>query len=223
MMLGKLKTAMKLAMSRTPAGRFVMHRYTYNFTPRQLCFLTACVDRTAALSGGIAEVGTFLGHTAVFLNAHMTAEGIEKPYFAIDTFSGFVPSHLAHERTARDKAPFFANMRGAFADNSKTLFDRQLTLNGIMRVRSIEADAALFDYATLAPFSFVIIDVDLYIPVLRALEKVTPLMQRGGIIVVDDCRPGQIFDGALQAYTEFVTANGYPSKVVHTKLGIIEI
>lgn len=222
-MLTKVKIALKLGLSRTRLARLVAHSYPYNFTPRQLCFLAGCIDRTAALSGAIAEVGVYRGYTTMFLNAHMDAEGIEKAYYAIDTFSGFVAEQLDHERAKRRKAPFIGVMRTAFADHSKTLFDRQFALSGVRRVRSIQADAAAFDYTAIAPLSFVLIDVDLYIPVLRALEKVVPLMQRGGIIVVDDCAPHHLYDGALQAYTEFVAAAGLPSNIVHSKLGVIEL
>ena len=222
-MLRRIKMAAKLAISRTSYGRFIGYRYSYSFSPRQLSFLTVCIDRTAALTGGIAEIGCFLGYTSIFLNVHMNEERIEKPYYALDTFSGFVPEQLEYERAARGKAPVFALMRTAFTGNSQALFDRQLAWNGITRVRSIRADAAAFDYASIGPLSFALIDVDLYIPVLRALEKVVPLMQPGGMVVVDDCTPGQYYDGALQAYTEFTAGRGLPFKVVHKKLGLIEL
>ena len=222
-MLTFLKRAAKSMIYRTPYGRFIGHRHSYSFSPRQLCYLASCIDRTSQLSGSIVEVGCFLGHTSTFLNKHMDAEGIEKPYYAMDTFSGFVGSQLDHERDARGKAPFHAVMRGAFADNSKARFDRTLKWNGIHRVTSIEADAATFAYESIAPLSFVLVDVDLYIPVLRALERIVPLMQPGGIVVVDDCAPGQFYDGALQAYTEFMGARGLPPQIVHGKLGVLDV
>ena len=218
-----LKTAAKALLYRTPWGRRFGHRYGYNFTPRQLCFLVSCIDRTKSLTGAIVEVGCFRGHTSIFLNTHMDVEAVDKPYYAIDTFSGFVASHLEHERIARGKAPFVTAMRRAFSDNSKALFDHQLTWNAIVRVRSIRADAATFDYASIAPLSFALIDVDLYLPVLRALERIVPLVQAGGLVVVDDCAPAQRYDGALQAYTEFAATYGIATKVVHGKLGIVEL
>jgi hypothetical protein len=54
----------------------------------------------------------------------------------------------------------------------------------------------------------------------RAAVYKTPY---GRLIVIDDCVTGQFYDGALQAYTEFVTAWGRPVEVVHGKLGIFEI
>jgi hypothetical protein len=168
-------------------------------------------------------VGVYRGHTTMFLNAHMNAEGIDKPYYALDTFSGFVPDQLEHERRERNKGAFIGAMRTAFADHSKTLFDRQFAASGVRRVRSIQADAASFDYASIAPLSFVLLDVDLYVPILRALEKLVPLMQPGGVIVVDDCAPNDLYDGALHAYNEFTAASGLPPKIVHSKLGVIEL
>ena len=43
---------------------------------------------------------------------------------------------------------------------------------------SIQADAGSFDYSRFSDLSFVLIDVDLYIPVLGALERVWPQMAR---------------------------------------------
>jgi predicted O-methyltransferase YrrM len=218
-----LKILAKKLLYRTPYGRLFAHRFAYNFTPRQLCFLAGCLDRTAHLSGAALEIGCFVGLTTIWLNKHMDAEGIRKPYIALDTFSGFVPSQVEHETEERGKDGYRTAMRAAFSTNSKAMFDRQLEWNGLSRVRSIEADAATFDYSTLGPLSFALIDVDLYIPVKAALERVYALMQPGGIIVVDDCASDQIYDGALQAYDEFTRERGLKPTFEHRKLGVIEI
>jgi hypothetical protein len=49
------------------------------------------------------------------------------------------------------------------------------------------------------------------------------LIVKGGIIVVDDCRPNQLFDGAYKAYIEFIEKHQLPEKIILDKLGIIEI
>lgn len=218
-----VKIVAKKLVYRTPFGRFLARRWDYNFSPRQLAFLASCIDRTAALSGSIAEVGCFVGATTVWLSKHMEFEGIDKPYYALDTFSGFVPAQSEYEIEKRGKRGSSVVMQRGFAVNSKFMFDRQLEWNGLSRVESIEADAATFDYATLGPLSFVLVDVDLYLPVKAALERIHPLMQAGGIIVVDDCAPDQVYDGALQAYEEFIAEHSLPRQIVHGKLGLIEI
>jgi O-methyltransferase len=216
-----VKTLAKKTLYATPFGRYFAHRFAYNFSPRQLCFLAGCIDRTAEVPGAVVEIGCFVGHTTIWLNKHMDAEKIEKPYYALDTFAGFVPSQVEHELEHRGKSGFRAVMRHGFSVNSKFMFDRQLRWNGITRVTSIEADAAKFDYTSIGAISFALVDVDLYVPVKAALEKVYPLVQRGGIIVIDDCAPDNVYDGALQAYEEFTGERGLPRTYEHRKLGVI--
>ena len=49
-----------------------------------------------------------------------------------------------------------------------------------------------------------------------------PMLSLGGIIVVDDCKPDNQFDGAMQAYTEFTATHKMPPRFVLDKLGILE-
>jgi hypothetical protein len=48
------------------------------------------------------------------------------------------------------------------------------------------------------------------------------MLSPGGMIVVDDCKPVNQFDGALQAYTEFTESEGLPSRYALDKLGILK-
>ena len=67
------------------------------------------------------------------------------------------------------------------------------------------------------------VDVDLMRPVARALEGIHPRMAPGGFIVVDDCAPDGMYEGAYAAYTEFVRRWGLPVDIRHDKLGVIQI
>jgi O-methyltransferase len=100
---------------------------------------------------------------------------------------------------------------------------KTLDLNGFPGVTLVKADASTYDYSRHDQISFALIDVDLYLPVRKALDAIWPRMADGGIIVIDDCAPENIYDGALQAYREFVAERGLPDRVVHTKLGVIEV
>jgi predicted O-methyltransferase YrrM len=67
--------------------------------------------------------------------------------------------------------------------------------------------------------------------VQSGLAKVYDRLTPGGVIVVDDCwvstdRPqleaiAEAYDGALQAYREFVKTHDLPEDVVEMKLGVI--
>lgn len=204
---------------RTPMARWVAHRWQYNFSPSQLGFLCSCLDRTRDVPGPVFEVGCFAGVTTVFLNKHMSAEGMEKPYYAFDTFGGFVEADVAFESDRRGKQR--SQLQG-FTDNRKEWFDATMALNGVTRTRSVQADVNTFDFGSLDAPSFCLLDVDLYRPVRSVLEALYDRLPSGAIVVVDDCKDAVAFDGALQAYREFIGLHGLPERIVHGKLGVIE-
>jgi len=204
----------------SPLKRYVFYRYPYNFSPPQLIFLCDCIEQTKELKGSILEIGCESGNTTVFLNKHMDFLGIEKNYLCIDTFSGFTKNDINYEVMNRGKEE---DKLDGFRVNHKKWFDETIKSNGINRVKSFQADVSEFDFKETKLISFCLIDVDLYIPIKAALDKVYPLMAKGGIIVVDDCKQNNLFDGAYKAYIEFIETHQLPKKIILDKLGIIEI
>lgn len=222
-LMRSIKNTARKAVKNTPLGKLVGHRYPYTLEPEHLCFLVDAIDRTKHINGPILEVGCFMGHTSVFLNRHMDTQGIEKPYIAIDTFTGFVQSDVDHEVAARGKGVVERMLGDAFTGNSKEEVQANMTLNGIKRCELVQADVNTLDFSRFDNIALALIDVDLYLPVKSALQGIYPRMANGGIIVVDDCTKHPLFDGAYEAYEEFVKTNGLPSHVTRTKLGIIEV
>lgn len=96
-----------------------------------------------------------------------------------------------------------------------------MSINHISNVTSIQADVSKYDFSQLGEICFALIDVDLYYPVKSALQQVYPLMSSGGIIAVDDCKDNQLYDGALQAYSEFVESFNLPFEILNNKIGVI--
>jgi len=199
--------------------RHVFPKYSYSFSPPQLCFLCQCLDDTSRTEGGIAEVGCHTGQTTVFLNKYMDARGIGKAYFAVDTFSGTAAQDVDFEVAFRGKT---RGLVTGFTVNKKKWFDITMKDNGIARVRSIEADVNEYDLKSLGPLSFILLDVDLYRPTKKALPELFQVLSPGGIMVVDDCDPTDIhWDGADQAYREFMKEMSLPLQIVHGSLGIV--
>ncbi len=194
------------------------HTYEYMFSPSQLGCLVGEVDRTDPLAGSIVEVGCGFGATTVFLDRHLRDIGSDKRYYALDTFGGFAPEDVAVERGRGRRWDYLD-----FRDNSKASFELTMELNRVRRVTAIKADAKTFDFTTIGPFSFCLVDVDLYQPVLATLKAVWDLMTPGGVIVVDDCDADHpVWRGSYEAYTEFVAGKGLQKDIHHTKLGIIQ-
>ncbi|GAB2586471.1 hypothetical protein ISP15_11740 [Dyella jejuensis] len=209
----------KEAQFSSPLRRYFFPRYAYNFTPPQLSYLCQCIEATRYVEGSIAEVGCFDGSATVFLNKYMDAQGITKDYFAVDTFCGFVAEDIRVEVDERGKS---RDMFKGFQSNKKRWFDGTMKQNGITRVRSIQADVNQFDLTTLGPLSFCLLDVDLYRPIKKSLHELYDVLLPGGIIVVDDCDASVArWDGADQAYKEFMQDRGEPICIVHSKLGKI--
>jgi len=210
----------KLALLNIPVRGLSGHKYDYMFSPAQLGFLCEQLTRTADVPGSIVEIGCAYGATTVFLNRHLDSQASTADYFAIDTFRGFTEADIsAEKKLGRD-----FHYEYEFRQNSKAAFDRTMRRNGIDRVTSFRADAGSFDYASIAPFRFALVDVDLYKPVLSVLRSVYALMSPGGVIVTDDCSTSAqdgMWAGAYHAFTEFTQGSGLESVVVHEKLGVI--
>lgn len=221
MFLSYIRELVKSIAFQTPAARYLGPRYPYNFRPGQLAFLVSMLDEVKEVGGSIVEVGCFSGATTIFLSEHLRDQGRPCRYIAIDTFTGFLEADVAHELTERGKSSDRELYASAFVLNRRSWVRRSLDLSGHSGVDLVEADAGNLDFRQFAPIAFALIDVDLYRPVARSLRAIAPFMSRGGRIVVDDCRPGQAYDGALDAYTEWCEDSRRPLEIVHGKLGVI--
>lgn len=217
-----LDSLVKRAMLWSPLRNYLLYKYRYAFTPAQLVRLVTLATEAAAAPGDFCEIGCYRGYTTVLLNKHLDEIAPEKRYHALDTFGGFVPSDVTHERQMRHKDS--AHDRRAlskFTVNSLRWFEHTLRFNGITRVRVHPTAVQDFAFPQDARFCFVLIDVDLYLPTKAALEKLWPLLSPGGVIIVDDCHQGHVYDGSRQAMEEFCAARGLHFEMVETKLGIL--
>ena len=213
-----LKRFLRSVVYATPLFRYFAPRYRSTYVPAHLCRLIDLLTQTANIPGSIVEVGCFTGETTIWLNRHLQDLKIEKPYYALDTFGGFTASDLTFEVTKRGKK--LADIYG-FGSNSRPWFDKTMRLNGCHKVISVQGDASKFDYSTVAPISFALVDLDLYLPMKSALKEVFSILSRGGIIVADDCDPNINYDGAYQAFTEFVASHHLPFRIDLNRLGVV--
>ncbi len=207
----------KQALLRTPLRELFTYRYRFMFSPSQLCFLCEQITNTAEIPGSILEVGCAFGATTVFLNRHIDTLGLDVDYYTIDTFAGFTADDISYEHAQGRHYRYDKEFRG----NSQPWFDRTMRRNGIRRVRSFRADATTFDYTRIAPFRFVLVDVDLYRPVLAVLENIYELVSPGGTIVIDDCQEGGRWGGAYDAFMEFAKTKGLDATITDNNLGLI--
>lgn len=212
----------KRALFWSPLRSYLLYKYRYAFTPAQLARLTMLATEAARSPGDFCEIGCYRGYTTVFLNRHLDAIAPEKRYWAVDTFEGFVAADVSHEQQTRGK-----NSRedrralDKFTVNSRAWFEATLRQNGITRVSTCAAAVQDFEFPAGARFCFVLLDVDLYLPSVAALEKIWPRVVPGGLMVVDDCQADHVYDGSRQAVEEFCGRNNLTFELVEAKLAVL--
>jgi O-methyltransferase len=192
--------------------------YPYMFDPDQLMFIASSLQEMHSVEGACVEIGCAQGATTAFVNRMLQQQGVRRRYVAIDTFEGFPVEQSDYEVNARGKP---AHIKQSFTVNRPAWVEKSLALAGVRGVELITADAATYDYSALKPIAWCLLDVDLYLPIRAALPGIYDALAPGGLIIIDDCQEDERWDGALQAYDEFVRERGLPRTIVHRKLGLI--
>ncbi len=93
--------------------------------------------------------------------------------------------------------------------------------NGIRRAKVLAQAVEQVVFVQGQKFSTALLDVDLYLPTMAALELIYPRMVEGGTVVVDDVREAGKWDGAYKAFSEFVARTGTQCRLVPPKCGIL--
>lgn len=215
-MLGRTfsKAAMEAFLA-TPFSRFYF-RYRYMFTPTQLFELCELALEASTAKGHFYEIGAAYGDTTVFINKFLNEKGVWPDYTVVDTFEGFTENDLAHEFNERG---INREIRKIFSVNDPGWMRRKLRTNGV-RANVIQSDARKVAFQT--PIAFALLDIDLYLPTRDLLPVLYAHLSRGGIIVIDDCKAiDPRWNGAHQAYIEFINENKLANDVRAGKLGIV--
>lgn len=191
--------------------------YRYNVEPIQLATLISELVRLDSKEGNILEVGVARGMTTRFVCEHLKANtNFQGIYYAIDTFESFTNSDLDYEVTKRDK--HLAQLKG-FDYNDFNVWKSHF--REFPFLKAVKSDCADLDYKEFMPIKLAFLDVDLYLPTLKALTKIYDCTCEGGVILVDDCMDNAIYDGAFQAYMEFCADKGIEPRIIGNKCGII--
>lgn len=177
------------------------------------------IYRTAEVPGAVVEIGCMVCGTSTLGRQLLRKMRSERPYVCIDTFAGFIEEQHADDMQRGNPG----DKRYSFAANDMALARRVLELHNCADVELIQADICQLDPDRIPrPISVCLVDVDLYEPVLAALEKVYPRMQPGGIILIDDCSENPRNWRAGDALRDFVTQRGIDCRV-EFGMGVISI
>ena len=149
----------------------------------------------------------------------MVKLGYVKPYYCIDTFSGFTKNHA--DVDIKLGMPKFCAQR--FRRNSIENVRKNLQRWGVSHhVELIEADISEFSTEKLPEnISICLMDVDLKVPTSSGLEKIYSRLHDNGVILIDDCKKGTAFIGADLGYKEFMQASDFDAKYF-MGMGVVE-
>ena len=163
--------------------------------------LLSFLDRTAHLSGAVAECGVYRGNTLVTMGVYLTQTGSKRTVWGMDSFEGFQHTIANEEAGAHDatKTP------EGFSDTSAGRVQGKLELFGLTNVRLVPG---FFENSlkTLPEqnYSLVHLDCDTYVAYKECLEYFYPRMQVGGIIAFDEYNDPP-WPGCNKAVDEFLT------------------
>ena len=89
-------------------------------------------------------------------------------------------------------------------------------------IKPIKCDCSTFDFSSIAPINLCFLDVDLYLPTIKTLNNIWNFMAEDSVIIVDDVKDNNEWDGAFQAFMEFVNGKKLNYYIVGTKCGVIK-
>ena len=198
---------------------FANPKYDYNIEPAQLLELLTSIDNFASKTQKsiIVEVGVARGMTTRFLSGHISLKNYNLDYFCIDTFSSFTDKDLNFEITKRGK---ISKELLGFSYNDYTKWKNNFKKFNF--IKPIQKDCSNFDFSTIAPINLCFLDVDLYLPTKNTLNKIWPHMAENSSIIVDDVADNNQWDGAYQAFMEFINENKLNYYLVGNKCGVIQ-
>ena len=100
----------------------------------------------------------------------------------------------------------------------------------MVQVRLVKADGAEHEFDEIEdPITFVLLDVDVYMPTMNSLNRLWPKVAPGGVIVIDDCLlkedgtpiTDKKFSGGHQALLDWAKTTQVVPNYVADKLAII--
>ena len=162
--------------------------------------------RTKHLGGCIIEVGVGEGFGLNYLLTVQKYFGDKRTLYAFDSFQGFPAKSEKDSKALRDADLKVYRSYNLESVKSK-LFNSGNSIHAITQVKFIEGFIPeSFKYFNEKSVSLVILDLDLYSPIKDALLFLWPILEPGGVIILDEYdKPGDLlkWPGAKLAVDEF--------------------
>ncbi len=159
------------------------------------------------IKGSVAEAGVYQGETARFINLLFP----DRKLFLFDTFEGF----NIIDQKSDDKRNLY-NEKLDFSQTSEEIVLKKMHFVDQCIIKKGWFPESAKDVNE--KFALVRLDMDLYDPIYAGLKFFYPKMQKGGYIIVHDCR-SKNFDGARMALVDFCKEKHIGYMCIHDNLG----
>lgn len=157
--------------------------------------LIQAIDITRNISGDYVEIGVYQGRSAHMALKYMQARGFRRRSFFLDVFEGFT-----YDSATTSPDAFWVDLCTDTSIEAVSDFLREFDNKEIVKLDIIENDLP----TSIKSIAVCNIDVDMYEAVLAALLKTAPLMNHGGIIVIEDQGHTPALAGGYLAVCDFL-------------------
>jgi Macrocin-O-methyltransferase (TylF) len=157
-----------------------------------------CIDITKDIQGDFVEIGVYKGDSAHVALNYMRKANIKRKSYFLDLFDGFI-----NEPSKRSKDAIWLN---SHADTSLPSVQEYLSDFDNCLIQKLDIiDQEL--PPQIKKIALCNIDVDIHEAIEKALIKVSPLIESGGIIILEDQGHTPFLAGALLATVEFLSTD----------------
>lgn len=167
------------------------------------------VESIKNTTGDIIEFGVWNGNTGILIKKILDIKKIKKRVFLFDHFKG-----LEHYSKKDPKISFKykKNYRG-----KKYKIKKLINFFNLKNIKIIDKDATKINETDFKKFKFclVIMDMDLYLPTINALNSINKRISSKGKIVFDEANK-KLWSGERKAMNEFLKNNKklYSKKII---------
>ena len=188
--------------------------------------LELIINQIRGVPGDIVELGVHTGNNATQFMWHIP----EKKYFGFDTFTGYTKKDMEEDPKREDLKSNMTSKRWNHQKEKtvERIEDLNKKINQIARILLADPDVTLiYDYEIvkgdikrtvpqkikeggLSQVSLLYVDCNAYLPSIKAMESIYPILSDGGIICIDEHKDG----GETKALNEI--AEKYGQKVMET-------
>lgn len=150
------------------------------------------------IEGDIIEVGIFKGDTSEIIAEHIKSKKLDKLYFGLDTFTGYVEEDLI----GANEASKINQKTNRWHASKLGVEDRLSKYSKIVSIYEGDCKIVipnLISKSIIKTLSFVYIDCNLYAPSIAAMRDLYPKMSKGSVLAIDE----HLVGGETKAIKEF--------------------